>query len=496
MAHVVALDAQRRLIQSQVLGQLVQRTGATVVIGAALESVPHQRLAGVVLRSFHQSALVPTLRHPKRHPRAPLAAEPVLVQPDTRRKRRHHHALRPSQRVLVVVQLLEHPGHKCRTVQLLHFVHDEASLAHHAALADEEQLDCRFELVVADADDVEVLTARPSNLLLLDRPPDTGQPVPQPSRQLEFELDRGVGHSLLKVVHHCVGVAFEKANQLSDQPVVVVPSDLADARSSALLDVVQQARPAEPLVGGQLAVAAGADRERSQQQIQRFADGIGVPVRAEVPIPALATAAHHHRPRPFVKQRHRQERVRLVVSKPHVESRLMPLDEAVLEHERVDLGGNLNPLHRSGRGHHLGCPVMKPPRIPEVAVQARAKILGLADVDDPSVSIEKLIAARCIWHRTRIRSQAHARRLSALKPSKCTPLAQRVARRPAHQACVEERWTRRGRVVSCADGRSDRGSPAPACPPKSERCGDSAPRSCAGGCKIWNSHTSGTQTRT
>ena len=206
-------------------------------------------------------------------------------------------------------------------------------------------------------------------------------------------------------------MAFEESHQLAHQAVVVVPADLPHARACALLDVVQQARPAEPLVGRELAVAAGADREGSQQQVERLTYRIGVPVRPEVPVAALAPTPYHHRPRPFVCQRHRQERVRLVVTQPDIEPRLMPLYEAVLEHQRFDLGGHLDPLDRGGRGHHLGGAMVQPSRVAEIAVQPRPQALGLAHVDDAAVRIQELVAPRCIRYRSPRRTQAHTCRL-------------------------------------------------------------------------------------
>ena len=295
-----------------------------------------------------------------------------------------------------MVQPREHTGDELRAVECLHLVHDEPSLAHHPPLAHEEQLDGRFQLVVADADHVEVLVAGPGELLFLDGTPDAGEPIPQPGRQLELKFGRRIGHALFEIVDDRVGIAFEKTHQLPDEPVILVSPDLAHARPCALLDVVQQARPAEPLVGGQLVVAAGADRERPQQQVERLTDGVGVPVGPEVPVAALAPPAHDHGTGPLVCQGHRQERVRLVVAKPHVESRLVPLDEAVLEHERLDLGRHFDPFDRRGRGDHLRGAQRQAGGIAEVAVQAGSEALRLAHVDDPPVRVQELVAARRI----------------------------------------------------------------------------------------------------
>ena len=310
-----------------------------------------------------------------------------------------------------MIQPRQHPGDELRTVERFDLVHNEAALAHHPPLAHEEQLDGRLELIVADADDVEVLVPGPGKLLLLDRTPHASQAVPQPRSELELQFRRCLSHALFEIIDNVLGVPLEETDQIPHKPVVGVCVDLADAGSSALLDVVQQARPAEPLMGLQLAVAAGADRERPQQQVERLPDGICVAVRAEVPIPALAPTPNHHCSGPLVKEGDREERVRLVVSQPYVEPRLMPLDEAVLQHERLDLGGDLDPLNGRSRGDHLGGAWMPPGGIAEVAVQPGAQALGLADVDDAAVRVQELVTPRRIWYRSPRWTQTHTGRL-------------------------------------------------------------------------------------
>ena len=74
--------------------------------------------------------------------------------------------------------------------ELLDLVEDEALAPDDPTLADVEHLHGGFELVVGEADDVEVLVAVADHLLLLDRPLDRGQAVAQPSGALELERGR------------------------------------------------------------------------------------------------------------------------------------------------------------------------------------------------------------------------------------------------------------------------------------------------------------------
>ena len=128
-------------------------------------------------------------------------------------------------------------------------------------------------------------------------------------------------HLGLEPMDDLVGVAGEEVAQLANELAVRHLLDLADARAGALLDVEEQARAAEPLMLVELGRAAGADREAPQQQVERVADRVRVGVRAEVACALALAAAHDQRSWPLLVDRHREERVRLVVAQPDVEPR-------------------------------------------------------------------------------------------------------------------------------------------------------------------------------
>ena len=183
----------------------------------------------------------------------------------------------------------------------------------------------------------------------------------------------------------------------------------AGAWAGATLDVVHEAGPPDPLVAGELRVAAAPDRERAQQKIERFPDGIGVGVGAEVLVisaPARAAPADS-RPGPLVGFGQDQERVALVVPKPHVETGLVLLDEAVLEHEGLDVIADLDPLDALGRSHHLGRARQQGTRVLEIVGQALAERLRLADVDDPPVPVAELVRPGSVRDSTGGRSFEH-----------------------------------------------------------------------------------------
>ncbi len=265
--------------------------------------------------------------------------------------------------------------------ELLDLVDDETLATDDAALAHVEDLHGSFEIVVGETDHIDVLAALGNHLLLLDRPTHGGEPIANTRGALVLQVLGGGAHLGLEPLDDLVGVAFEEVAQLVTNCRYSGSLDLTDARPAALLDVEQQARPAEPLMLVELARTARADREAAQQQVERVADRVGVRVRPEVPGALALATAHHQRPGELLVDRDRQERIALVVAEPDVEPRPVLLDEAVLEHQRLDLVAHLDPLHRLRRRHHLRGPRMHVARVLEVVREALAQARRLADVD-------------------------------------------------------------------------------------------------------------------
>ena len=251
--------------------------------------------------------------------------------------------------------------------------------------ADVEHLHRRFEIVLGDADHIDVLVAVGHHLLLGDRLAHGGEPIAQARRPLELELARGRPHRGLEPLDDLVGVAGQEVAQLVDELPVRHLIDLTDARPGALLDVEQQARTAEPLMLVELRRAACADREAAQQQVERVADRVRVGVRTEVPRALALATAHHERPRPLLVDGHREERIALVVAQPDVEPRVVLLDQRELEHQRLDLVAHRRPLDRLRSLDHLARAGMEILRRLEVVREALAEARRLADVDHAAV---------------------------------------------------------------------------------------------------------------
>ena len=391
VAHVVALDPQRRLGQAQVLLQFVERPGAAVVVAGPLQAVPLERIAGVLAGGLGQAPLGAPLRHPDLHLRAPQAAQPLGVHVPGGGQFRHQHRLRVAERVLVEVDPFQDPAHQFGPREVLGPVHDEAALAHDPALAHEEHRHGGLQLVGDHPEHVGVLGPRAHHLLALDGLAHTRQAVPQPGGLLEVQRLGGGGHVGLEAPDDLLGVPGQEVQELADEFVVGFPPDLPHAGPGAALDVIQQAGSPEALVVGELVVRAGADREGAKQQVQGLADGVGVAVGAEVAVALALAPPHHHGPGPLVDQRHAQERVALVVPVAHVETRLVALDQAVLQQQSLDLVGDGDPVHRRRRAHHLCGAGGEVHRALEVAAHPTAQRLGLAHIDDAPVGVEELV---------------------------------------------------------------------------------------------------------
>ena len=92
-----------------------------------------------------------------------------------------------------------------------------------------------------------------------------------------------------------------------------------------------------PGVAARLRALARPVREDAVEHVERLAHLLRVRVRAEVRDAGPVPLAREHHPRVLVLDGDRDVRERLVVAEPHVERRPVPLDEVLLEVERLDL---------------------------------------------------------------------------------------------------------------------------------------------------------------
>ena len=112
-------------------------------------------------------------------------------------------------------------AHQLLAREVLDLVDDEPLAADHPAAAHEEHLHRGLELVVDEADHVEVLRPLGHHLLLLDGLAHSRQAVAEPGRLLELERRGRLGHAGLELLDHRVGVAVEEVEELLHEHVVV-----------------------------------------------------------------------------------------------------------------------------------------------------------------------------------------------------------------------------------------------------------------------------------
>src|SRR5207245_1582443 len=161
---------------------------------------------------------------------------------------------------------------------------------------------------------------------------------------------------------------------------VVLLRDVSDARSEAALDVEVEAGNTRVATG--FRALARPVWEHAIEDVEGLAHLLRVRVRPEVPDARPVALAREHHPRVLVLDRDRDIRERLVVAQPDVERRPVPLDEVLLEVERLDLAArhdDLDVLHARRQLRDLRAPVA---RSLEVRAHARAQRLRLADVED------------------------------------------------------------------------------------------------------------------
>jgi len=186
---------------------------------------------------------------------------------------------------------------------------------------------------------------------------------------------------------------------LLDVGAIVVLGDRLDARTLAALDVVQQAGPLE----GAFAILdidrAGTEREEPPNEVHRFVDAGRGGVRPEVAAPVVDQLPGPLDAREVVGQRDLDVRVALVVLQANVEARLEPLDEVVLEKQRLADAVDLRDLD-------VGDPVDDAPDpvalahgrllLLPIAPHPVAQALRLADVQDVTAGVLEQVDTRSI----------------------------------------------------------------------------------------------------
>ena len=192
------------------------------------------------------------------------------------------------------------------------------------------------------------------------------------------------------------------AEVVDDRPMLLLRHP-ADARSRALADIAEQARPAQLLVVLEYAGAAGAHGKNPEQQVDRLADGPGVGVRTEVPGALTLGASPDHDARELLGDGDSEPGIGLVVAVLDVEPGVVFLDPGVLQLQRLDLVVDDCPVNLGGRAHHRSGAAQQRGRVGEVGIQSGAKALRLSDIDDTALRVGEAVHARLVrygpWRR-------------------------------------------------------------------------------------------------
>ena len=393
VGDVVALDAQRHLVERERLLDLLQRPVAGGEVARPLGLVEGQRLGGVGGDGLLEVALVAALRHPDGDLAAPPLAEQLLEHAVVRRQRRDQH-LAGDGLGLAAVELEQEVLNELGRAALVGAVGHPPTLSADPATPDVEDLDRDLEGVLGERDHVGVGAVAQHHRLLLQRLGEGAEVVAQARRLLEVERLGGGVHLPLDAPGERGGVAGHEVAEVVDDLAVLLGRHVADAGSRALVDVAQQAgttdlgRPLED------AVAARAHREHPQQQVDGLADRPGVAVGAEVAGALALGAAPDHDAGELLADRHGQPRVGLVVAVLDVEARVELLDPAVLQLERLHLRVDDRPLHARTRGDHGRGAGVEVADVLEVGREAGPQALGLADVDDAALGVPEAVDPR------------------------------------------------------------------------------------------------------
>ncbi len=402
VGDVVALDAQRRLVEVERVGDLLQRLAAGGQVAGAADLVLRQGLLGVALDGLHQRLLVAALGHAHLDAGAALLGQQLGDGLGVGRQVRDEHLAGHRVGAGLAVHLQQELLDQLAGRALLDLVDDPAALAADASAAYVEDLDGGLQRIFGQGDDVGVGALPEHDRLLLQRPLQRLDVVAQPGRPLVFLLGGGLAHLLLQPLDEAGGVAGHEVAEVFGQVAVLVGADPADAGRRALVDVAEQARPADlpgPLEHPGAARAYGED---AQQQVDRLADGPGVGVGAEVAGALALGAAHDLHAREVLAHGHREVGVGLVVAVLDVEARVELLDPGVFELQRLHLGADDRPVDVGGRGQHRLRARMQRGEVGEVGVEPLAQALGLADVDHPAVRVPEPVDPWGLGNRPRL----------------------------------------------------------------------------------------------
>ena len=204
-------------------------------------------------------------------------------------------------------------------------------------------------------------------------------------------------HIAAQVARDLVRAPFQEHDRLADHAVVLVLRAERGARPDAAVDEVLEARPR---VLARDLLRAGAPREQLLDQVEAAPHRPGRGKRPEV----ADAVRRRHPPRdldagPLLPQVDLQVGVVLVVLQPHVEERLVPLDQRRLQQQRLLRRRREDELDVSDPLDELARLRLERVRGAEVGAHAVAQHRRLPDVQDRALRVLKDVNAGLRRHR-------------------------------------------------------------------------------------------------
>ena len=259
------------------------------------------------------------------------------------------------------------------------------------AAAERKDLDRRRAAAPGDADHVDRADGALVGRLALRQVPDGREAVAIAGGLLELLALGRIAHLLLQLAQNRARVSGEELDHALHDLAVVLLRHVADARSQTAVDVVVEAR--DPRVAARLRPLARPVREDAVEDVQRLPHLLRGGIRAEVGDPAPVPLPRKHDPRVLVLHGHGDVGIALVVAEANVERRPVPLDQVLLQVERLHLGRGDDHLDLLDA---LEQPVEPEPAVPAAKVRAHAgpEGLGLADVEHGALGVAEEVDAR------------------------------------------------------------------------------------------------------
>ena len=377
VGDVVALDPHRQALEPELLLELVEGLDAAPARALVPEPLLVEGERRVALGELQDPALVAPLGRAHLHARAaPLGQGAGERLPGRLVELALDDHLRRDSRAPGVVlgdELRSHLGDP----ELARVLQVEGLPVGEHPVADLEYLGVGLGPVDRHGDRVERADRAARHPLALEQRADRLQPVALQRGALVL-LGLGGGlHPGFDLLLDLPVAAREEGDHPVDRLPVLGLGHVAHAGSPAPVDVEVQARRAA--APARFGPGAGADLEDLAEDVERLARAARVAVRAEVEPATAVLLAREVDPRELLVGGDGDVRVALVVAQPHVEARLVALDQALLGQQRLGLAVEGDEVDRLGDRDHLHRAAGDRRR--EVAGHALAQGARLADVD-------------------------------------------------------------------------------------------------------------------